>query len=143
MSLDMMALLQILQLQSQETRAAMDAMYNQSQQAQAKQTQMVIDLVKTLAPGKGSGSPTLGSEGYVKKVDEKHFRKVPVFENKNPWREWRTHFLTAVRESYPELVDCLIRVESHEDPIPHEANLGVPGFLDGISNSPHQAHDDG
>ena len=73
LSPDMMALLQILQLQSQETRAAMDAMYNRSQQVQAQQTQMVIDLVKTMAPGKGSASPTLGSEGYVKKLDESIF----------------------------------------------------------------------
>ena len=84
---------------------------------------MVIDLVKTMTPGEGSGSPTLRSEGYVRKLDEKHFRRVPVFDNRNPWREWRTHFLTAVRESYPELVDCLIPVESHEDPIPPGANL--------------------
>ena len=84
LSPDMMALLQILQMQSQESRAAMEAMYNRSQQVQAQQTQMVMDLVKTITAGKGSGSPTLGSDGYVKKLDEKHFRRVPVFDNKNP-----------------------------------------------------------
>ena len=72
LSPDMMALLQILQFQTQETRAALDAMYNQSQQQQAKQTQMVIDLLKTMVPGKCPGSPTLGSENpFGRKLDEK------------------------------------------------------------------------
>ena len=52
----------------------------------------------------------------VAHLDEKHFRRVPVFENKqSSWKEWRTHFLIAVRETSSSLADTLVNAEGEEN----------------------------
>ena len=52
-----------------------------------------------------------------KTLDERRFRRIKIFENKgDAWKEWRTHFLTAVRQSSPITAEGLEKVESSDVP---------------------------
>ena len=51
-------------------------------------------------------------------MGERHFRRIKVFENKSDtWKEWRTHFLTAVRESSPITAEVLEKAASSDVPV--------------------------
>ena len=52
------------------------------------------------------------------RLDERAFRRLDKFTNKkDEWKEWRTQFLTAVRECDTGFATSLIGYEKAEDPI--------------------------
>jgi len=52
------------------------------------------------------------------KLDEKYFRKVPTFNNtRSGWKEWRRHFLNAVRECDVDWADMVEGLEKLDEPI--------------------------
>ena len=52
------------------------------------------------------------------RLDEKNFRNVKQFNNtKAGWKEWRRHFLNAVRECDVGWADMVEALEKQEDPI--------------------------
>lgn len=54
------------------------------------------------------------------KMDEKYFRNVGKFSNlKSGWKEWRRHFLNAVRECDVGWADMVQGLEKRVDPIDH------------------------
>ena len=80
-------------------------MQMQHQQAkQAQQQKQMADIMQHLASSHLQGLQAVGSTGIgaAKGLDERHFRRIQKFDNKpESWKEWRTHFLSSVRESSP------------------------------------------
>ena len=76
----------------------------QMQQQQAQQAQ-VQDMLRRMANAQNASRPGVASvvnNTGPKTWDERHFSRIKIFENQSDaWKEWRTHFLTAVRESSP------------------------------------------
>ena len=102
----------------------MQTMQQQNQlHQQQQQQQAMVDFFTALTNRSPSSPPSHGTELSGRKLDERHFRRVPIHDGKMPWKEWRTHFLTAVRESVPQLADCLVRIETLEFPIPVSMDL--------------------
>ena len=66
-----------------------------------------------------SHQPDVGTGiGAYNGLDERHFRRLEKFDNKSEsWKEWRTHFLTAVRESSPITAEVMEKTETEEIPI--------------------------
>ena len=51
-------------------------------------------------------------------MDERHFRRMKEFTNKvEDWKQWRTHFLTAVRESDLKFAKTMEAAEESEKPL--------------------------
>ena len=97
----------------------MITMQMQQQQAQQAQAQ---DMLRHMANAQNAGLPGVGSSGTAtahKAMDERHFRRIKkVFDNKSDtWKECRTHFLTAVRESSPITAEVLEKAESSDVPV--------------------------
>ena len=70
-------------------------------QQQAAQQQQVTDMLTHMLTAQNAGLPPAGNTGTgtAKALDERHFRRIAKFDNKaESWKEWRTHFLTVVRE---------------------------------------------
>ena len=91
-------LFQLMQAQMQQQQAQ-QALQLQARQAQQQQ---VTDMLKVMMQLQSSSLPPVGSTviGTTKGLDEKHFRRITKFDNKGEsWKEWRTRFMTAVRES--------------------------------------------
>ena len=91
-------LFQMMRLHMQQQQAQQA---QQMQQHQAQQ-QQVTDMLKAMMQMHDGNLPPVGSpvNGATKGLDEKHFRRITKFDNKGEsWKEWRTHFMTAVRES--------------------------------------------
>ena len=52
------------------------------------------------------------------KLDEKYFRSITKFDNtKSGWKEWRRHFLNAVRECDDSFADLIEGYEKHDGPL--------------------------
>lgn len=52
---------------------------------------------------------------YIQVLDERHFRRLQKFENiHESWKEWRTHFLTSLRESSPITAEVMERAEIND-----------------------------
>ena len=95
----------------------------QMQQQHAQQAR-VQDMLRHMANAQNTGRPGVRSGGTVtsyKAMGERHFRCIKVFENKSDtWKEWRTHFLTAVRESSPIIAGVQEKAESSDTPVVDE-----------------------
>ena len=94
---DLTQLMQMLHLQMQQQQIAQQ---HQIQQQQAQQ-QHFADMMKHMLNMQNVSLPSVGG-GVItatnKALGERHFRRIGKFDNKNDsWKEWRTHFLTAVR----------------------------------------------
>ena len=123
--IDPMANLLVMLQQQMMTFQAQQQQHELQQQAPHK---MLLDLVKTLTSrATPVDGPTLGSEPNTRatRLDEKHFRRVPVFDNKqSTWTEWRTHFLITVRETSSGLADTMVNAEGEENELTVD-RLGV------------------
>ena len=104
----------------------MQTIQQQNQLHQQQQQQAMMDFFTALTNRPSSPPPSHGTELSGRKLDERHFRRAPIHDGKMPWKEWRTHFLTAVRKSLPQLADCLVRIETMESPI--MANMDLQEF---------------
>ena len=93
----------------------------QAQQAaqQVHQQQMATMLSHLVQTQNASLPPTGGArEGATRSIDERPFRRLEKFDNKaESWKEWRVHFLTAVRESSPLTARCMEMAELTEVPV--------------------------
>ena len=85
----------------------------------AQQQQMATMLHHLVSKQSTSHQPDVGTGiGAYKGLDERHFRRLEKFDNKSEsWKEWRTHFRTAVRENSPITADVMEKAESEEIPI--------------------------
>ena len=95
-------------------------------QQQQVQGQQVADLLKVFVSSQSTSLPSVGSTGHgtVKSLDERHFRRINKFDNKvDSWKEWRTHFLTSVRESSPITAKVLELAEMTEGTVMHHRVL--------------------
>ena len=84
-------------------------------------------MLRHMANSQNASLPGVGSNvnGTAQKaLGERHFRRIKVFESKSDtWKEWRTHFLTAVRESFPIIAEVLQKAEFSESPVVAEEVL--------------------
>ena len=74
------------------------------QPAQQVHQQQMATMLNHLVTTQNANLPPIGvtGTGAVRNIDERPFRRIPQFDNKSEsWKEWRAHFLTAVRESSP------------------------------------------
>ena len=85
----------------------------------AQQQQMATMLHHLVNKQNTVHQPDVGTlVGAHKGLDERHFRRLEKFDNKSEsWKEWRTHFLTAVRESSPVTAEVMEKAEVEEAPI--------------------------
>ena len=68
----------------------------------AKQAETTNAIMRMMAENKKNGAHYLASA----KLDEKYFRSIDKFNNtKSGWKEWRRHFLNAVRECDDSFAD--------------------------------------
>ena len=71
----------------------------------------MTQLLQQLVSSQNAHLPAVQSSNF-KALDERHFRRLQKFENKQEaWKEWRTHFLTSVRESSPITAEVMERAE--------------------------------
>ena len=102
-------------------------MQNMMQQMAASMNAMLDAMAIQMqnAPGVGvspspPGIPSVGVNGTSShlanvRLDERSFRRLDKFTNsKSEWREWRMHFLTAVRECDKSFGDSLVKHEKSE-----------------------------
>ena len=89
----------------------------------------MADMVKLLLNNaSSSGSLTFGGTVHsaVRALDERQFRRIVQFNNKiESWKEWRTHFMTAVRESLPVMAQVRETAEARDVAILCEHVLAV------------------
>ena len=86
------------------------------------------DVIKNVVNPQLAGSSTFGSivNSAVNALDERQFRRIVQFNNKTEsWKEWRTHFLTAVRESSPVTAEVMEPAETSEGLIKHDDVIKV------------------
>ena len=85
----------------------------QQQQAQQAQVQDMLRHMTNVQNAGLSGVASVVNYTSHKAMDERHFRRIKVFDNKSDtWKEWRTHSLSAVRGSSPVTAEVLERAES-------------------------------
>ena len=59
---------------------------------------------------------------HPKFLDERNFRRVDKFDAKeSSWKEWRAHFVAAVKENNLRLAEWMMHAEANKDPITKEA----------------------
>lgn len=118
-------LIQMMQIQMQRQQAQ-----------QAQQQKQMSDILQHLASTHMQHLPAVGSTGTgtAKALDERHFRRILKSDNKlEPWKEWRTRFLTSVRESPPITADVMEKVEVSDSPIRPESVLEAdPTFQEAL-----------
>ena len=108
-------LFQLMQAQMQQ-----QAQQAQQLQAQQAQQQQVTDMLKVMMQLQSSSLPPVSSTviGTAKGLDEKHFRRITKFDNKGEsWKERRTHFMTAMRESSPAMAEVMEKAEASDYPV--------------------------
>ncbi len=96
----------------------------QLQQPQQQRDQQFLQIMQHFSGNMAGGQVPSGraSEGkfdggYVPSVkqflDERYFRRINKFDNKeSTWKEWRGHFVSAVREASPELQPLMVKAEA-------------------------------
>ena len=75
---------------------------------------MMTQLFHHLVAGQKANLPSVNTtvSGTTKGLDERHFRCIQKFDNKHDsWMEWRTHFLTSVREPSPITAEVMEKAE--------------------------------
>lgn len=116
----------------------------QIMQLQIQQLQMQFnDMLRNHTSS--SGGQLMGSSGggsnSTARRNERHFRRRVTFTNKNEsWEEWRTRFVTSVRESSPILATVLEQAEITEDKVLKEHVIAAdPNFKEAADLS-HVLH---
>ena len=77
----------------------------------------MTQLLQHLVSGQNAGLPSVQANAntYFKALDERHFRRLQKSDNKHEsWKEWRTHFLTSVRESSPIIAEVMERAKVND-----------------------------
>ena len=133
-------LTQIFQMMQAQMQAQQAQQVQQMQQQQAQQ-QQVADMLKVMLQMQTNNLPPVGSNVNVtsnKGLDEKHFRRINKFDNKGEsWKEWRTHFMTAVRESSPIMAEVMEKAEASDYPIQDDEVLKTDSSYSGALDLKH------
>ena len=76
----------------------------------AKQSERKNAIMEMMALDKKSNAHYMANA----RLDEKYFRSIDKFNNtKSGWKEWRRHFLNAVRECDVGFADLIEGYEKH------------------------------
>ena len=82
----------------------------------AKQSERANAIMEMMALDKKNNAHRMADA----RLDEKYFRSVDKFNNtKSGWKEWRRHFLNAVRECDDTFADLIEGYEKSETPPDH------------------------
>ena len=82
-----------------------------------KQSERMNAVMEMLALDRRSATPEKSQLANCK-LDEKYFRKVPTFNNtRSGWKEWRRHFLNALRECDVDWAEMVETLETMDEPI--------------------------
>ena len=90
------------------------------QAAQQVHQQQMAAMLNHLVTMQNANLPPIGGTGIgaTRNIDERPFRRIQQFDNKSKsWKEWRVHFLAAVRESSPLTAQVIEMVELNEVPV--------------------------
>lgn len=100
-------------MEKEDMRQLFQFMQLQMQQQQARK-QQVADLLKHMFTVQNTSLAASGgsASNATRSLDERQFRRISKFDNKSEsWKEWRSPFMTAVRESSPLVAEVMETAE--------------------------------